>query len=306
MSLTYGFYNSLNGDRKYDATQFGSMFDGLISDGVFATIGEAFIVTSGGGLLLKVGTGKAWFNRTWTLNDSVLAITAPASEVVLDRIDAIVLDIDSRDAVRENSIKYVTGTPSSTPTRPTMVSEEDHWQYPLCYITRAGASTEIVAANIENAVGTEATPFVIGFLKSIDADVLFEKWQSQFELWMTSEQNDFDAWFENVKGQLSEDAAGNLQVNKADRAITQTVIVPVNWTGTGPYTQTVNVFGLVDTGHIFATVDLSAAVDVENALAMQKAWNMVNKVTPAAGSVTITCFEDKPSVAFKLRLEVMS
>lgn len=306
MSLTYGFYNSLNGDRKYEATQFGSMFDGLISDGVFATIGEGLIVTSGGGLLLKVGTGKAWFNRTWTLNDSVLGITAPASELVLDRIDAVVLDIDSRDTARENSIKYVTGTPSSNPAYPTLVSEEGHWQYPLCYITRAGASTEIVAADIENAVGTETTPFVTGFLKSIDADQLFEKWQNQFDQWMTGEQSDFDTWFENVKGQLSEDAAGNLQVNKADRAITKTAIVPASWTGTGPYTQTVNILGLVDTGHIFATVDLSSAADTEAALGMQKAWNMVSKVTPAAGKVTLTCFEDKPTVAFKLRLEVMS
>lgn len=306
MSLTYGFYNSLNGDRKYEATQFGSMFDGLISDGVFATIGDGLIVTSGGGLLLKVGTGKAWFNKTWTLNDSILGITAPASEVVLDRIDAIVLDIDHRESVRANDIKYVTGTPSSTPEKPTMISTEDHWQYPLCYITRAGASTEIAASDIENAVGTSDTPFVIGFLESIDADELFLKWQNQFEQWMNGEQSDFDTWFENVKGQLSEDAAGNLQVNKADRAITKTVMVPANWSGDGPYTQDVNVFGLTDTGHIFATVDISSISDVETALEWQKAWNMVSKVVPSSGKVSITCFEDRPNIAFKMRLEVMS
>ena len=30
MAVTYGFYNSLNGDRKYDAKQFSSVFDGLL------------------------------------------------------------------------------------------------------------------------------------------------------------------------------------------------------------------------------------------------------------------------------------
>lgn len=44
MSVTYGFYNSLNGDRKYNAEQVSSLFDGLIIDGVFASIGTAFAV----------------------------------------------------------------------------------------------------------------------------------------------------------------------------------------------------------------------------------------------------------------------
>ncbi len=35
MSVTFGFYNSVNGDRKYDAIQMSSIFDGIIRDGVF-------------------------------------------------------------------------------------------------------------------------------------------------------------------------------------------------------------------------------------------------------------------------------
>ena len=43
MSVTYGFYNSLNGDRKYDSAQISSIFDGLIVDGIFASIGTVNI-----------------------------------------------------------------------------------------------------------------------------------------------------------------------------------------------------------------------------------------------------------------------
>ena len=39
MALTYGFYNSLNGDRKYNAMDISRLFDGLIKDGVFMSIG---------------------------------------------------------------------------------------------------------------------------------------------------------------------------------------------------------------------------------------------------------------------------
>lgn len=38
MAFTFGFYNSLNGDRKYNAEQVSSIFDGLISDGVYDTM----------------------------------------------------------------------------------------------------------------------------------------------------------------------------------------------------------------------------------------------------------------------------
>ncbi len=154
MSVTYGFYNSLNGDRKYDAIQLSSLFDGLITDGVFASIGTAFAVKAATGNTVNVGIGKAWFNHTWTLNDAVLPLEAPVSDVLLDRIDAVVLEVDSSEFVRANSIKFVQGTPSSQPVRPTMASSETLHQYPLCYIYRAAGSTEITQADITNMVGT--------------------------------------------------------------------------------------------------------------------------------------------------------
>ena len=42
MAITSGFYNSVNGDRTYDADQFGSLFDGIIAPGVFPNVGDKF------------------------------------------------------------------------------------------------------------------------------------------------------------------------------------------------------------------------------------------------------------------------
>ena len=44
MSVTYGFYNSINGDRKYNALEMSSIFDGIIVDGVYMSIGDALNV----------------------------------------------------------------------------------------------------------------------------------------------------------------------------------------------------------------------------------------------------------------------
>ena len=132
MSLTYGFYNSNAGDRKYDAVQMSSIFDGIIHDGVYASIGDSFAVAATTGRGITVGTGRAWFNHTWTFNDSAIPLTVSAAAAVLDRIDAVVLEVGV--SARTNTIKLVNGTPASSPLRPAMVNDANTKQYPLAYI----------------------------------------------------------------------------------------------------------------------------------------------------------------------------
>lgn len=252
MSVSSGFFNSLNGDRKYNAAQMSAIFDGLIIDGVFASIGTAFAVKAAGGLTVNVGVGKAWFDHTWTVNDSILPMTAPEAEVLLDRIDAVVLEVNGMESVRENTIKFVKGNPSSAPSRPILTNEGNVHQYPLCYIYRKYGTAVINQADITPMVGTESTPFVTGILQTISLDELLGKWQDELDRftdarsqevddwiaqeesdftawfnkmkadlqqeqtvldqWIASEQADFLAWYNQMKDQLSGDVAGNLQL----------------------------------------------------------------------------------------------
>ena len=147
MSVTYGFYNSKNRDRRYDAIQMSSIFDGIIRDGVLQHFGTAMMVKESEGMMVNVGIGRAWFNHTWTLNDALLPLTLPLSEVILNRIDAVVLEVDARESVRANSIKIVKGTPASSPKNPTLVKTNDRWQYPLAYIRTDGENRILVVIN---------------------------------------------------------------------------------------------------------------------------------------------------------------
>lgn len=252
MSVSSGFFNSLNGDRKYNAAQMSAIFDGLIIDGVFASIGTAFAVKAAGGLTVNVGIGKAWFDHTWMVNDSILPMTAPEAEVLLDRIDAVVLEVNGMKSVRENTIKFVKGNPSSAPSRPTLTNEGNVHQYPLCYIYRKYGTAVINQADITPMVGTESTPFVTGILQTVSLDELLGKWQDELDRftdarsqevddwiaqeesdfttwfdkmkadlqqeqtvldqWIASEQADFLSWYNQMKDQLSGDVAGNLQL----------------------------------------------------------------------------------------------
>lgn len=221
MSVTSGFYNSLNHDRTYDAIQMSSIFDGIIMDGVYQSIGDAFSVKATTGNNITVGTGRAWFNHSWTLNDALLPIELEDSELLLDRYDAVVLEVNGTDEVRENSIKIVKGTPASSPQYPTLTKSGGVYQYPLAYILREAESTSVTQANITNRIGTEDCPFVTGPLNVISIDFIVDQWGAQWaewlqeneallNTWMSENQEQFETWFENLQVTLAGDVAANL------------------------------------------------------------------------------------------------
>lgn len=215
MSFASGFFNSVDHDRLYDATDISRLFDGLIRDGIFASIGDCMVVKQSNQMNVTVGTGRAWFNHTWSYNDALYPVTIPPSEILMDRIDAIVLEINSVEAVRANSIKLIKGTPSSTPTKPALTNTKEVHQYPLAYVTVGKEVTSIRQADIENCVGTNACPFVTGILEVISIEQLIPQWKdilnrfveentANFNTWMNGEKQDYQAWLAAAKKEIAD------------------------------------------------------------------------------------------------------
>lgn len=222
MSVTSGFFNSLNRDRRYNAQQMSAIFDGIINDGVFANIGVAFAVNADTGVTINIGKGRAWFNSAWIYNDALLPKTLEGSEVVLDRIDAVVIDVDHSESVRMGDIKIVKGTPSSSPQRPVMANTTNKHQHPLAYIYRKAGSTTITQADITNMVGTSSCPYITGILQVQNIDNIVAQWGAQWNEWYAEKvsqtdieasvllaemKSDFEIWFADVKALLDDDAA---------------------------------------------------------------------------------------------------
>lgn len=199
--LTCGFFNSKDHDRRYDALQFGSIFDGIVRDGIFMSIGDCFRVTKDQGMMVLVGIGRAWFNHTWTLNDALLPIEIPQSEILLNRIDAIVIDVNNSPAVRNNTIHVVKGTPATNPVRPALIRSLTQNQYPLAYVYVGQRVTEIRQENITNMIGTSETPFVTGILETVNIDMLVAQWGDQWRSFFERETADMTATNQAWKNQ---------------------------------------------------------------------------------------------------------
>lgn len=82
-----------------------------------------------------------------------------------------------------------------------------------------------------------------------------------------------------------------------------TATVGTDWTGSGPYTQTVTVAGVLasDMPHVVPVYD----ADNTTAQAQREAWGCVSRGVAAAGGIQFTCFEDKPETAIPIQIEVM-
>lgn len=281
MAIISGFFNSVNGDRKYDTNDISSLFEGIFADGVFKTVGNNFMVKASGGMTVTIDTGKGWFNKHFIENTALLPQTLNDSEVILDRIDAYVLDVDDNDSVRFGNITYVKGTPSSDPQKPELIQSEKQNQHPIAYITVRHGVTEITDADIEIMVGKSECPFAVGVIDGIDVDNLFVQWEAEF-----------GQWFETVKGQLSEDAAGNLQNQINEIKDVREAALSTTWEGdeeTG-YHQTISVAGISENDRPVIDVKLIEGNKIQNDL-IREERNKITDVWAHEGSITVYASE---------------
>lgn len=218
MALTYGFYNSIDSDRTYDAQQMGQIFKGIITDGIFKDVGEALRVTADGtSMQVKVGTGRCWFEDTWTDNSSTMALNVDASDALYGRRDLVCVEVNKRVSDRKNNIKIIKGSPNENPTDPLMQTVSGIFLYPIARINvRAGVS-KISLGDVVDLRGIGKAPWITGPLKTIDMlstmDMANDQWSNFFKSkqdlvnsdskkMMSDLKDDFSTWFDEIKGSL--------------------------------------------------------------------------------------------------------
>ena len=205
MPITSGFYNSVNGDRVYDADQFGSLFDGIIAEGIFPNVGDKFFVRPvGNSMAVYVGAGKAWLNKRWVENAGDETLSIQAANASLDRVDAVVLTVDSSKAIRGAKLEVIKGTPAATPVPPLISNAGEKKSFLLATVRVIKNSVNISAENITNFVGSGTTPYVSGPVSTINLDALQSKLQGEF-----------DTWFATVRDALA-NAGGNTSTDVAN------------------------------------------------------------------------------------------
>lgn len=92
---------------------------------------------------------------------------------------------------------------------------------------------------------------------------------------------------------------------KASTANYSATLSSSGWSSSAPYTQTVNVSGILATDVPFVDVDMSDATTDSAGTALTDAWNLIGRVTANAGSITAYCYKKKPTIDISLILKVV-
>ena len=205
----YGyFFNSENGDRKYNATSVEMWLKKFFTSGVFygdlqVTANDDMTVTSASGYANT--EGKV---RFFSSGENLVIETAHAT---YDRIDTIV--VERNDTDRQIIRKVVKGGYSSKPEPTAPVRSDGVYQMVLAEIYVAAGATSITQSVITDKRADKA---VCGYVVCPVDNFDFNQFTTQCNAFLTEfkqeEKERFITWFDDIKNQLSGDVAANLQL----------------------------------------------------------------------------------------------
>jgi hypothetical protein len=221
MAVISGFFNAMQDgsgkrDRVYSAEDFGAIFDGIITDGIFEQYLDRFNVTTSGTtptghLEVVVKPGRAWFNQTWTLIDADYTVSNISSrDANLNRIDGIYLKVD-KDS-RANSIYVSEGDEDIVPSLkvPTDVPDHvNHYLLATIYVTANNDNVDspITSDEITVMIGKDGgAPYAKSIVTntSVTADSILVSLDKEFENYQSDFSTQFWNWFDDIRENVGE------------------------------------------------------------------------------------------------------
>ena len=158
MAKRFGFFNSINGDRKYLATDLSQAFDVGITTGLKADNADNFKIVPNANMQVKMMPGGAMIFGHYLLDEEEEIINLDMADAELNRIDRIVLRYDKF----ERSIKsaVIKGTAALTPVAPAALRTNEQFDLVLADIYIGKAVTTITTANITDMRESDLCGFI--------------------------------------------------------------------------------------------------------------------------------------------------
>jgi hypothetical protein len=208
MAENSSFFNSVNGDRKYKAEDFANFFNSFITNGVFPNPSTNVQIMANGDMTVTVKPGKAWINGYCYFNDADLILPIDVADGVLNRIDRIVLRMDTAGRAINAIVKK--GTFASSPVAPALQRDADGYELGIADIYVGAGVTEITQASITDQRLNSDLCGIVNSLIQADTTTLLNQYTEGFKDRENSFSQEFQDWFADLQDTLSGDVAGNL------------------------------------------------------------------------------------------------
>ena len=269
---TSGFFNSVNGDRLYNADQMSAIFSGLITDGVYASVGNKLAVQPNSGMTIQIATGRGWFGQRWVDNNSEYLHTLEASDVLLNRYCAVCVRVDTTDGGRKAEPYFKYSEYATNPVKPSMERTETIKEYCLAYVLIKAGATTITAADIEDTRGNEALcGWVTGLIEQLSSATLFDQFTDIFY-----------TWFNGLTDLINENAEARLIM-----AMPQSLTVELSASAWVNKVQSVTVTGMTTTKSVIIQAN-DETVEAYNVAAVKCTGQSANTLVFSCETVPTT------------------
>ncbi|MDD6058198.1 MAG: tail fiber domain-containing protein [Clostridiales bacterium] len=198
-------------DRAISSAPMRKLFKELFSDGVLPNPSTNMQVSAGAGMNIIISPGFAMCNGCMKLEEAQRTLAVQASSAAYDRIDTVVLRLNDNDSERICDFYIVQGTPAVSPVRPKLTRTESIWELGLADLFITKNSTAVSNQRITDTRYDSTRCGVMSSISQFDTTTIYRQIQADLGAFRAGEQAAFMAWFDEMKNQLSEDAAGNLQ-----------------------------------------------------------------------------------------------
>ena len=188
-------------DREYTSGDFASYLDKIVGNGVFSNPSTNLQVMASSGMDIVVKAGQAFIDGHKLVLDADMSLTLDNSDVLLDRIDRVVVYLDMTNRVM--GIRVKKGTPDSPAQAPELTRTTTIKEYCLANVRIIAQATAISQTNItDTRADTQICGFVSTLIEQVDTATLYAQYQEAYQQFYESTQNQLEEFMQTLTEEL--------------------------------------------------------------------------------------------------------
>lgn len=190
-----GFFDTTADDpRDYPAREFAEYFSRFVGNGVFSGGTKLKVSATGTTASVKIETGFGWINGyLYSVYDEPLTLPVqPATNA--DRIDRVILRLDTSAPVRAIRALVLQGNPSASPVVPAITRSGDIYDLSLAQILVKANTSVVLPENItDERLNSAVCGIVTGLIQQADTTSIF----NQFQAWLNTKTAEYRQQWED-------------------------------------------------------------------------------------------------------------
>lgn len=182
------FFNSVNGDRKYDMEQFATYFKQFLTTGILHKDQVPYLeVSKGAGLQSVVDGGSAYIEGFMYRNTASKSLLHEAADSTNPRIDRVILKLNRGVNARSITAQVKKGVAATNPQPPSLQRDDIVYELSLAQV-RINAGATAITSITDERLNTS----VAGLVSSL-ITIPIDTFQAQWDSWFSSVQSEAPA-----------------------------------------------------------------------------------------------------------------